>query len=309
MNYDKEIENRRIWLNGELVKAKDAKIRVLSPTAQFGANVFEGIRCYWNQEKEQLYAFRLDDHHKRLIQSMRLFGMDHNDRNKMRTAFFEPIIANNYREDIAVRQTVFIDGEGSWFSSEPLGMFIAPIPKKRKDNPIQQGEKICVSSWERISSRCFPPEIKVGANYINSRLAMTEATRNGYDTALFLNREGYVAEGCGSCFFMISKGKLITPRLTDSILESITRDTIIKIATELMQMKVEIRAIGRPELYYCDEAFFCGSAVEVSPISSVDGHLVGNGEPGRITNEIHRRYLEIATGSNTDYSRWLTPVY
>lgn len=302
-------ENRLLWLNGEIVKVDDAKINVLAPTSQFGANVFEGIRCYWNDEEKQLYAFRLNDHFERLIQSIKLFGLKSpytiEDFKKYMT---ETIVANNYKEDIAIRQTVFVDGYGSWFSTEPVGMFIAPIAKSRKEIPLQEGERTCVSSWERISERDMSPRVKVGANYINSRLAKMEASERGYDSALFLNREGFVAEGTGSCFCMIKNKELITPMLSDSILESITRDTIMKIAEEL-GIKVIERRINRTELYNCDEAFYCGSAVEITPIIQVDNFKVGNSKPGEITKEIHKKYLEIVTGKDEKYNEWLTPIY
>lgn len=300
---------RLIWLNGNIVPLSKATINVLTPTSQFGANVFEGIRCYWSDDEKQLYGFRLDDHYQRLLQSIKLFGLKSPYTiDDFKQYMVDTITANNYREDIAVRQTVFVDGFGSWFSTEPIGMFIAPIAKSRKAIPLQGGERTCVSSWERISERDMSPRVKVGANYINSRLAKIEAAEKGYDSALFLNREGFVAEGTGSCFCMIKNGELITPMLTDSVLESITRDTVMKIATEL-RMKVTERRINRTELYTCDEAFYCGSAVEITPIIQVDNYVIGTGMPGELTKEIHRKYLEIATGKDKKYSSWLTPIY
>lgn len=303
------MNERLIWLNGSIVPLSRATINVLAPTSQFGANVFEGIRCYWNEDEKQLYGFRLDDHYQRLLQSIRLFGLKSPyTSDDFKQYMIDTIIANNYKEDIAVRQTVFVDGYGSWFSMEPIGMFISPIAKKRKIIPLQDGEKTCVSSWERISERDMSPRIKVGANYINSRLAKIEASERGYDSALFLNREGFVAEGTGSCFCMIKDGELITPMLTDSVLESITRDTVMKISMEF-GIKVTERRINRTELYTCDEAFYCGSAVEITPIIQIDNYVVGDGKPGELTKEIHKKYLEIATGKESKYRNWITPIY
>lgn len=301
---------RLIWLNGGIVPVDNAQINILAPTSQFGANVFEGIRCYWNEEQEQLYGFRLAEHYNRLLQSIKLFGLKSPyTAEKFEQYMKDIVIANNYREDIAVRQTVFVDGFGSWFSTEPVGMFIAPITKRRKDVPLTGGERICVSSWERISERDMSPRVKVGANYINSRLAKLEASERGYDSALFLNRDGYVAEGTGSCFCMIKGTELITPMLTDSVLESITRDTVMKIALEELGLTVTERRISRTELYTCDEAFFCGSAVEITPIIQIDGYEVGDKKAGKWTKEIHQIYLDIATGRNMAYENWLTPIY
>lgn len=304
------MDKRYIWLNEEIKDVEDAKINVLSPTAQFGANVFEGIRAYWNEEEKQLYIFRLKEHLERLRQSMRLFRIECKYTNEELVQFIRDIIiANEYQDDIAIRQTVFVDGMGSWFSTEPMGMFIAPIKKARKESPIASGEKTCISSWERISERNMSPRVKVGANYINSRLAKLEAMDNGYDSAVFLNNLGYVAEGTGSCIFLVKANKLITPMLTDSILASITRDTVIRIAKELLDMEVEERSVTRTELYTCDEAFFCGSAVEITPIVKFDAYYISEGKPGMVTQTIHKKYLEIVTGNNILYNDWLTPVY
>ena len=303
-------EERYIWLNGDIVKVGDAKINVLAPTAQFGANVFEGIRCYFSEAGNQLYAFRLEEHYKRLQNSAKLFRMKcPYSTEELKHFMIDVVKANGYREDIAVRQTLFVDGYGSWFSREPVGMFIAPIAKKRIANPIVKGEKTCVSSWERISDRDMSPRIKVGANYINSRMAKLEAMDNGYDSALFLNRQGFVAEGTGSCFFIVKGGSLITPMLTYSILESITRDTIMKLAQNELHMPVVERHMDRTELYTCDEAFFCGSAVEVTPVVQIDSHVVGTGKPGEWTQRIHKLYLDVATGEYEKYTNWLTPIY
>ncbi len=307
---EKSNEERLIWLDGKIVKLSDAKINVLAPTAQFGANVFEGIRCYWNNEEKKLYGFRLKDHYNRLLQSARLFQIKCPYNAEQLEQYMKDVVsANEYKEDIAVRQTIIVEGFGSWFSKEPVGMFIAPIAKSRKINPIEKTEKTCVSSWERISDRNMSPRVKIGANYINSRLAKIEAEESGYDSALFLNSLGFVAEGTGSCFFMIKGRKVITPKLTDSILESITRDTILTIVKEDMGLEIEERSISRSELYCCDEAFFCGSAVEIGPIGRIDGFDIGDGNTGLITNEIHRRYLDIVLGNNQKYKSWVTDIY
>ncbi len=302
--------NRKIWLNGSVMDVSEARINVLAPTAQFGANVFEGIRCYWNDNDRQLYAFRLDDHYKRLTESIKLFRIDCDyNEEYFRNALVEAVKANDYREDIQVRQTVFVDGDGSWFSKGPAGMFVAPISKKRRQIPLSEGETTCISSWQRISDRVMSPRAKVGANYINSRLAKMEANDRGYDSSLFLNEQGYVAEGTGSCFFMVKNGVLVTPKLTDSILESITRDTIIRIARDVLDISVEEREINRTEVYVADEAFFCGSAVEVAPVIKIDAYDVGSGAVGRLTQEIHREYIKVVSDKSSRFADWLYPIY
>ena len=308
MEYD--VANRRIWFKGEILNVNDAKINILAPTSQFGLNVFEGIPCYWNDEKNQLYAFRLDDHHDRLIRSAKLIQIDNPySKDELKKALVDVVKANEYDENLSVRQTLFVDGFGSWGSSEPVDMFVAPIPRGRTSAEYnKKGLNVCVTSWRRISDETLSPRIKCGANYINSRVGQREALRNGYDTCLFLNESGKVSEGPGSCFFMVRNSELVTPKLTDSVLESITRDTVIKIA-ESKGYKVVERTIDRTELYTSDEAFLCGSAMEMTPVLSVDRYTIGNGEIGKITTDLHRTYLDVVRGKVEQFKGWITPIY
>ena len=303
MKYD--VENRRIWLKGEILNVNDAKINVLSPTSQFGLNVFEGIPCYWNEDENQLYAFRLDDHYNRLLRSAKLLQLDCKYTKEDFTKALKDVIkANEYDENLSVRQTLFVDGFGSWGSEGPVEMFVAPIPRGRTSAEYnKKGLNCCITSWRRISDETLSPRIKCGANYINSRVGQREALRNGYDTCLFLNEVGKVAEGPGSCFFMIKDNTVITPQLTDSVLESITRDTVIQLAKH-MGYKVIERSIDRTELYTCDEAFLCGSAMEITPVLSIDRYTIGN-----ITKNIHLKYLDAVQGKDKEFKQWVTPIY
>ena len=305
-----DVANRFIWYKGEIVNVNDAKINILSPTSQFGLNVFEGIPCYWNECEKQLYAFRLEDHYNRLLRSAKLIQINcPYTKDELKKAFVDVIKANEYDENLSVRQTLFVDGFGSWGSSDPVDMFVAPIPKGKTSSEYNKnGLNCCISSWRRISDTTLSPRIKCGANYMNSRVGQREALRNGYDTCIFLNDAGKVSEGPGSCFFIVVNGMLITPKLTDSVLESITRDTIIKLA-ENLGISVLERTIDRTELYTCDEAFLCGSAMEVTPVLSIDKYTVGNGKTGVITNALHKAYLDAAKGKSEKFKDWLTPIY
>lgn len=307
MKYD--VANRRIWFKGEILNVNDAKINILAPTSQFGLNVFEGIPCYWNEQNNQLYAFRLDDHYKRLLNSARLIEFEHKfDIDYLKNAFINVIRANEYRENLSVRQTLFIDGFGSWGSSESVEMFIAPIPKGNMSSEYnKKGLNVCISSWRRINDNTLSPRIKCGANYINSRMGQREALRNGYNTCIFLNEFGKVSEAPGSCFFMVKDGMLITPSLTDSVLESITRKTVIELAKYLGITVVE-RSIDRTELYTCDEAFLCGSAMEITPIFSIDRYVITN-SIGVFTNKLHITYLEAAQGKIDCFKHLVTGIY
>lgn len=305
-----DVTNRFIWLKGQIVNVNDAMINVLSPTSQFGLNVFEGIPCYWNEEEHQLYAFRLSDHYERLIRSAKLIQIDNKyTAEDFKKALIDVVKANEYDENLSVRQTLFVDGFDSWGSDGPVEMFVAPIPRGRTSAEYnKKGLNCCVASWRRISDNNLSPRIKCGANYINSRVGQREALRNGYDTCLFLNEFGKIAEGPGSCFFMVKGNCIITPELTDSVLESITRDTIITIARDNGIDVVE-RTIDRTEVYLADEAFLCGSAMEITPIYSIDRYKIGAGECGNITRKIHSLYLKAVTGKLQNHKEWLTPIY
>ena len=302
-----ETAERLLWFKGELVHVNDAKINVLSPSAQFGLNVFEGIPCYWNSEQGQLYAFRLDEHYSRLLRSARMIQLDcPYTAEDMKKALIDVVRANGYKENISVRQTLFADGFGSWGSSEPVEMFVAPIPRKSlcKDNG-KAGLNVCITSWRRINDNTVSPRIKCGANYINSRVGQREALRNGYDTCIFLNEFGKVSEAPGSCLFIVNGGRLITPLLSDGMLESITRASVIELAKK-MGIDVVERTIDRTELYACDEAFLCGSATEITPILAIDGYKTASSD---LIGTMSRAYLDAAAGRSADFRKWVTAIY
>ena len=224
-----------------------------------------------------------------------------------RHAVLEAILSNGIREDVEIRQTVFLAGIGTWHDLGPTGMFVRARAKARSTDQ-DPGLHCCVSSWERIHDRALPPRIKLGANYMNSRLAHLEARQAGYDTALLMNRMGTVSEAPGSCIFIIRDGQLITPPVTASILESITRVTIKEIAEVELGLMVIEREIDRTELYIADEILLCGSAMEVRAVVSVDQYAINSGLPGPITTRLRKHYLEIARGLESRYSDWLTSV-
>ncbi|WXT99904.1 MAG: Branched-chain-amino-acid aminotransferase [Catillopecten margaritatus gill symbiont] len=300
---------RLIWFKGNIVPIDEAQINVLSPTSQFGANVFEGLRAYWNVDECQLYVFRLSAHIDRLQNSIKMMGFESEFSNQLlRKSVIDIIQANAFKEDLVCRQTVFLDGFGSWSATSPVEMFVAPMAKGRYYNK-NQGLNVCISSWERINERSLSPKIKTGANYINSRMGQLEATRNGYDSTIFLNDQGTVSEGPGSCVFLVKEGVLITPPLTASILDSITRATVIEIAKNNLGLKVVERDVKREELQSADEVFMCGTAVEIVPVFSIDESSVGVGTKGKVTANIEDLYFQIVRGEHNQYQHWLTPVY
>ena len=299
---------RILWLADRLVPEKDARIHILSPTCQYGINVFEGIRCYLNGTNNKLLAFRFEDHINRLFRSAKILRLRPKYvASEIQSATIDTIAANAYMNDISVRITLYINELSNWSYKGDCEIMIAPIPMGRAYSS-ERGITACVSSWERISDRSVSPRIKAGANYINSRMAQLEALENGYDSALFLNKDGTLSEAPGACIFIVRENALITPPTTASILESITRDTIIKIAKNDFALTVIEREIDRTELYISDEIFLCGTAAEITPIISVDKIIIGDGKPGKITNCIKERYFDIARGKVEAYKEWIFQV-
>ena len=290
---------------GNLLPAEEAKIHALSPTCQYGLNVFEVVRCYLNSANNELLAFRLKDHFERILQSAKVMRLRPKyTLPEMQNAFIKTIVANRYMEDITARIVFFVNEFGSWNSEYDCEMLIAPIPRGRAYDS-DAGITCCVSSWERISDKSLPPRVKAGPNYINSRMAQLEAKNNGFDSALFLNREGKVSEAPGSCIFIVRRGELITPPVTASILESITRDTIIKIARHDLGLSVVERDVDRTELYICDEIFLCGTTMEIVPVLSVDKVTVGDGKEGPLTKAVKQKYFDVVRGKVDAHKEWV----
>lgn len=286
-----------IWFKGEIMPQSEALINVMAPTSQFGLNVFEGIRGYWSEADSCLFIFRLSDHIDRLFQSCKLLNFDCKYSKKEIEGYVRDIVvAGNFTSDIALRCTLFVDGAGSWSSLDSPDLFISPIAKPRKDVQNLSGASAAISSWRRIDDNSMPPRVKTGANYVAGRYAHLEANRAGYDLPIFLNSSGKVAEGAGACLFMVKNDTLVTPTLQSSVLESITRDTLLKITREL-DLKVEVREIDRTELLLADEVFLCGSAAEVTPLTNINGVTIGSGLPGKVTVRVLRAYHKLVSNN------------
>lgn len=302
------MEKSLIWFKGQPKLPEEALVSVLSPTAQFGLNVFEGLRGYSNKSG-QVHLFRLDDHLRRLMQSCRLIGIQcPYSLAQIKGAIHKIIHVNTLRNDLAVRITLFVDGLGSWSSTGPVDMFVAPILKPRNSVCDESGKSACTSTWRRIDDAVMPPRVKAGANYINGRYAHLEALANGADLPILLNAAGKVAEGAGACLMLVRDGILVTPSCSASILESITRDTLLILAAEA-GLTTQVREIDRTELYLAEEVFLCGSAAELTPLTRIDRFVIGDGRPGPITRTLSERYLSCADGSDVDHPEWRTAVW
>lgn len=299
-----------IHFRGKLVPCAEANINIMTTTAQYGINVFEGIRVYYNREHDTLYAFRIMEHIERLLHSAKMMRFKLGNgisRAKIINDVFEVIKANKFKEDLYIKIGLFLDGDGSWAGCEPISQYISVTPKSRVFTDIA-GVDCRVVSWERINDSSIPPRIKAGANYINSRLAHLEATRDHYHLGIFLDRNGKIAEGTGACILLVRNGKIITPTITSSILESITRETVIEIARNEFHFDVQEREIDRTELYLSDEAFFVGTSVEILPIISVDRMQIGNGAVGEITQLIKEEFYRIVFGGDDKYKKWVMKI-
>ncbi|MBP2326417.1 branched-chain amino acid aminotransferase [Kibdelosporangium banguiense] len=296
------------WQNGEIVPWDQCVLHARSQGAFWGANVFEGLRGYWNEDDKQLYLFRVEEHLTRLGRSMRSLRMEIGYTAADITAAVIALIkANDWHQDVHACVVAYFD-EGVNFDplnhTEHTGVHITATPMPRSRG-YSQGVAACISSWRRISDDSMPPRIKTGANYHNSRLAQHEAVRNGYETTLLLNQHGTVSESPGACVVMVRDGKLVTPPGTSGVLEGITVATVEQIAHTELGLQLERRAIDRTELYVADEIFLCGTMAEILPVTSVDRLPIGTGTPGVLTGKLQQLYGNAVLG----HPQWTTPVY
>ncbi len=297
-----------VIFNGEITKFNEARISIMAPGFTFAISVFEGLRGYWNDKKQKLYIFRLKEHIERLKFSIKTIELDTSNIFKnIESQITELVQKNNIKDNLYIRIQIYADDWGSMFSKSPIGSSIISYPRPRADG-YYDGRNFAVSSWRRNTEDSSPPRIKTTGNYFNGRLAGLEAIRNGYDGSIILNNHGCVSEGPAGCIFIIREGKIITPSITSGILESITRDTIIKIVKSELKLDVIERSIGRTELYLAEEAFYCGTAMEIIPIISIDRKIIGSGKTGSTTIKVQKAYDAVIFGNNEKYIQWLTPI-
>ena len=297
-----------VTMNGNLMPLNEAKVSITAPGLSYAALVFEGIRAYWNENDQELLVFRLDDHLKRFSNSMKILKFEKTPSlDLIKKQIIENIIANNYKEDIYIRLQGYIDDWGEMALRSPVSTSIVSYPRPRSID-FNKGKNFTVSSWQRLDDNASPPRVKASANYLNSRLASIQAKESGYEGAILLTSNGKVSEGPGGCIFLIREGVMITPSVSSGILESITRDSVLKIAKE-KNLIVESRDVDRTELYIADEIFYCGTGQEIMPILSVDKILAGEGKVGDITALFQKEYTQIVRGENEAFNFWITPIY
>ncbi|GAB4489044.1 MAG: branched-chain amino acid transaminase [Thermodesulfovibrionales bacterium] len=298
----------KIWMDGRLVDWDDAKVHVLTHTLHYGLGVFEGIRCYKTGRGSAI--FRLDEHVERLFTSAHIFLLDiPYTREQIRNAIIETVRANRLRE-CYIRPLAYIGygGMGLYPKDNPINVSIAAWPwgAYLGDEGLEKGISIKVSSFTRHHVNSAMTRAKVCGYYVNSQIAKKEAIACGFHEALLLDTEGYVSEGSGENVFIVRDGVIKTTPLT-SILEGITRDSIITVARDSGIPVVEDR-FTRDEMYIADEAFFTGTAAEVTPIRAVDNRIIGEGTRGKITKKLQSAFFDIVKGKNRKYASWLTQV-
>jgi len=299
-------ETDKIWMNGELVDWADARVHVGAHGLHYGSGVFEGIRCYETEKGPAV--FRLQDHLQRLEDSAKVLFMDLPYSSVELRAATHELVAANGLPSCYIRPVAFYGyGElGVAATGNPVDVVIISFPwgAYLGEDGQKTGISAMVSSWERVGPNVIPHVAKATGIYLNSMLATTEARRAGYDEAIMLTREGYVADGPGENIFVVKNGGLLTPPLSMSILPGITRDTIINIARAL-GYPVEETLLIRTDLYLADEVFMVGTATEVAPIRAVDGRPIG---VGPITLELQKAYLDAVQGRDQRWSDWLDVV-
>jgi branched-chain amino acid aminotransferase len=297
------------YLDGAYVPFADAKVSIATHALQYGTGVFEGIRAYWNPADQQLYVFRLREHFERMTRSCRIvrIGLP-GDADALSAILLELLRRNAFKSDVYVRPLAYkaarvvkvaLHGlrDGFGIYAFPMGGYLST-----------GGLAAHTTSWRRISDEAIPARAKVSGAYINTALAVDEAAEHGAEEAIFLTSGGHVSEGGGSNLFMVRDGALVTPPVTDDILEGITRQTIEDLARDLGYAFVQ-RPIDRTELFVADELFFCGTGAQVAPCVKVDGRPVGDGAIGPIAKAIGDRYFAIARGDDASHPEWRTPVY
>lgn len=299
----------KIWRDGQLVNWEDATIHVMSHVVHYGSSVFEGVRCYETPTGGAI--FRARDHMRRLGDSCKIYRMPMGySVDELVQALSDTVTANDLRE-CYIRPLVLRSGEqmGVYGAGVPVETFIIAWKwgTYLGHEGVTNGVDVRVSSWRRAAPGTFPTMAKAGGNYLNSQLSKMEARQDEYAEGIMLDSFGFVAEGSGENLFAVRDGCLYTAPLGASILQGITRDSVITIARDL-GMDVSEQVLPREFLYVADELFFCGTAAEITPIRSVDRIEVGSGKPGPITQRIQREYLGIAHGTIPDRHGWLTAL-
>jgi branched-chain amino acid aminotransferase len=299
------------FFRGELVPLADARVSVMTHAFNYGTAVFEGIRAYWNADEQQLFALDLLPHYERIKASARLLMMDiPYSPEELAAHTVEMLRRDGLREDVYIRPLVYKSSEtiGVRLHNLDADVVIFGIPFGQYID-TEGGIRAMVSTWRRTDDNAIPARGKITGAYVNGALAKSEAQLNGYDEAIVLTQDGHVSEGSAENLFIVKSGKLVTPPVTDNILEGITRRRMMQLARERLEVASEERSIDRTELYTADEVFLCGTGAQISPVVEIDRRTIGSGRPGPITRQLHDIYFGAVRGREEAYRDWLTPIY
>jgi branched-chain amino acid aminotransferase len=302
---------RYAFFEGKIVPIDKAKISIMTHAFNYGTGAFEGIRAYWNKEKQQMFAFKMAEHYERLHRSCRILKIDlPYSSNELCDITCQLLRLEGFREDAYIRPIAYKASEGIGVRLHGLeaGFAIFAVAFGKYIDK-EEGARASVSSWRRVDDNAAPARAKITGIYVNSALSKTEAVERGFDEAIVLTQDGHVSEGSAENIFLVRNGNLITPSPTENILEGITRETIMEMAEREFGIETIERAIDRSELYVADEVFFCGTGCQVAAVIEVDGRPVGRGKIGPLTEKIRNLYFRIARGDVPKYKAWCTPVY
>ncbi len=299
------------YFKGEIVPYDQAKVGVATHALNYGTGAFAGVRAYWNADEEQLYIFRPLDHYKRFLNSSRLLLMDLGVTPEELTEITVQLLrTENFRQNVYIRPLAYKSEEMIGVRlhdlTDDFTIFAIPFDRYVKNDTDAH---VTFSSWRRVDDNMIPARGKLTGTYINSAFIKTDAARAGFDEALVLNADGHLSEGSAMNFFMMRDGVLLTPPVTDNILEGITRRTIMELAEKELGIRVVERSIDRTEVYLADEIFLTGTAAQVTAVTRVDYRVIGAGVMGPTTEKLRTLFREVVTGKIAKYQDWNHPVY
>lgn len=302
-------DDRYAYFEGRIVPMSEAKVSVATHALHYGTACFEGVRAYWNADQGQLWLLKLREHYDRLHASMKLLMMKPPlSVDELCQVTVDLLRKHDYREDVYVRPLAYKSACTIRLTlstlSDDLTIFTFPMGNYVDTT---RGLSVCTSSWRRPNSNAMPVRAKVAGAYVNCSLAVDDAAAAGFDEAILLTHDGHVSEGSSCNLFLLRGDTWVTPAVSEDILEGLTRNTLVEMLRDSGQ-KVEERQVDRTELYAADELFLCGTGVQVSPVTSVDRRVVGNGEPGPRTMALQKAYMAAVRGVDPKYRSWLTPV-
>ena len=299
------------YFEGQIVPYSEAKVGILTHALNYGTAAFGGLRGYWNPEGKQLYLFRPRDHYVRLLNSAKMLCMEFEHTPESLTEVtIELLQTEGYKQDVYIRPLVYKSEEGIGVKLHGVedALSIVSLPFDRYVSNDTDAH-VTFSSWRRVDDNVIPARGKISGAYANSAFIKTDALRAGFDEALVLTEDGHISEGSAENIFMLRDGVLITPPITDNVLEGITRRSVMVLAEKELGLQVVERSIDRTEVFICEELFMTGTAAQVTAITRVDYRAVGDGKMGAITTQLRELFDQTVRGKNPNFSKWNTPVY